>query len=274
MVSILNYACGFRPVLGNGSYGKYGTTSNQYSLDKPEGNKRILFIGDSVTARMGIFNALKSLYSSHDNIEFWNAGVESFNSIQEINYYIKYNSKIKPDCVLMTFVLNDFETTPIAFRNQAGEMEVFALKQPNFSINPVLFKNIYLYRLYVGLTGTLGGKRDEIIDETYQKIEALNNLLKKDSIRFIVVISPTLKTYDSWSDKDKSSHSKALQLFTDLDIEHYDLLEVLEKGIQNNIDVYEHAGDYVHPAKSICNKYGKYLYDKKIFDSYTSKGNN
>jgi hypothetical protein len=44
------------------------------------------------------------------------AGVESFNTVQEVAYDRSFNRFIRLDHVILTFHLNDFETTPVAFR--------------------------------------------------------------------------------------------------------------------------------------------------------------
>lgn len=67
---------GFRPALGTSVYNKFGTLAGNYTLEKPEGVTRLLFIGDSVTARGKIIDAIRKLYNE-TNFEYWNAGVES-----------------------------------------------------------------------------------------------------------------------------------------------------------------------------------------------------
>jgi hypothetical protein len=106
---------GFRPILPSGSYTRFGTLANGYAEAKRPGVTRLLFIGDSVTRRGHIVEALKSHYGSQE-YEYWNAGVESFNTVQEVEYYRRFNRAIQPDHVILTFHLNDFETTPVWFR--------------------------------------------------------------------------------------------------------------------------------------------------------------
>ena len=100
---------GFRPILENGVYNKFGTLCNHYTGEKNPNKLRLLFIGDSVTARGKIINELRKIYGL-EKFEYWNAGVESFNTVQEVQFYKKYNHLIKPDHVILMFHLNDFET--------------------------------------------------------------------------------------------------------------------------------------------------------------------
>ena len=108
---------GFRPILGGELYSEYGTRANEYVIEQPTDKTRLLFLGDSVTARGHIVEAIRDLYGD-ERYEYWNAGVESFNTVQEVNYYRRYNAAVMPDHVILTFHLNDFGTTPIAFMNR------------------------------------------------------------------------------------------------------------------------------------------------------------
>src|SRR5580704_220443 len=55
---------GYRPLLGGKKYDALGTQINSYGLDKPPGVYRVLFLGDSVTARGKLIVALAANY--HD----------------------------------------------------------------------------------------------------------------------------------------------------------------------------------------------------------------
>src|SRR5215813_5983087 len=55
---------GFRPVFDTDHYSAFGTLPNDYPLTKSNGKKRLLFIGDSVTRRGHIIDALKDEYGS------------------------------------------------------------------------------------------------------------------------------------------------------------------------------------------------------------------
>ena len=140
---------GFRPILGNDLYNSYGTINNGYRLPRPPGVTRLLFMGDSVTARGRIVEALRRI-RGEKRFEYWNAGVESFNTTQEVNYYRKYNHRISPDHVILTFVYNDFGTTPITFFNRDKKLVVFALNRPRRRVIPWLFEHSYLYRFLLG----------------------------------------------------------------------------------------------------------------------------
>jgi len=70
--------------------------------------------------------------------------------VQEVAYYRQFNRPIHPDHVILTFHLNDFETTPVAFREADGTVVVFAPNWPVRRLHPWLFQ----HSLHVSLLGS------------------------------------------------------------------------------------------------------------------------
>ena len=58
---------------------------------------------------------------------------------------------IEPDHVILTFHLNDYETTPVVIRDADGNMVVYRLNLPARQINRALFVNSQLYRAVISL---------------------------------------------------------------------------------------------------------------------------
>ena len=110
----------------------------------------VLYIS-TFSAISKLVDALKGIYGE-SNYEYWNAGVESFNAIQEVKFYKEYNSKIKPDHVILTFHNNDFSATPIAFINKDKKLVVYTPHTPLRNLNPWLYKHSAVYRLYFRVT--------------------------------------------------------------------------------------------------------------------------
>ncbi|MBU9889323.1 MAG: hypothetical protein KTQ49_05595 [Candidatus Omnitrophica bacterium] len=212
---------GFRPILEKGIYNRWGTLANSYSLDKkPSGVTRLLFIGDSVTATGHIVAGLKKVYGE-DKFEYWNAGVRGFNTIQEVKFYKKYNQPIKPDHVILTFHLNDFETTPVAFFNSERRLTVFAPELPSKTISPFWFQKSMLYRLCLGIVIKAGlPKREHIDREVAASLAELRDILARDRIDFTVLINPTCKPSNEWNDWDKKAKKKERPLLRVLGIKN------------------------------------------------------
>jgi len=204
---------GFRPILGTHMYSKYGTISNSYTFKKPAQKRRLLFIGDSVTQAGHIINGLRKLYGEEE-FEYWNAGVGSFNTIQEVNFYKAYNHTIQPDHVILTFHLNDFETTPVAFYDKNNNLNVYAPKLPLRSLNPWLFKSSYLYRFLIGLKTIPWKDRkkydNEIYEEVKKSLSELKEILNSDSIDLTIIIHPPYQYSKKWTNETKYAHAKAV----------------------------------------------------------------
>lgn len=252
---------GFRPVLGNNysGYSRYGTIVNSYSIQKRPGVIRVLFIGDSVTGRGKIIYALRQLYGE-DKFEYWNAGVESFNTVQEVKYYKKYNSQIKPDLVVLTFHNNDFETTPIAFADGSHKIYLYAPNKPLQNLNPWLLKNSHLYRLIVGAALAKKKERESIADEIRQSLVELRDILYRDNIALTVLIHPVLKPSHDWSSEEVYSRTKIISLLDELGIRYFDLYPISEKAMKENVHVQEGEGDILHPSSELSALFAQYLF--------------
>lgn len=253
---------GFRPILGNGLYNEYGTRENSYPLEKRAGITRLLFIGDSVTHRAKIVDALKEIYGQ-DEFEYWNAGVESFSTVQEVNYYKRYNAAIKPDHVILTFHINDFETTPIAFSHDGDGLIVYAPRKPLQNLNPWLFKHSYLYRFAIGLTADTTEDSAAIVAETAASLAELRDLLAAEGISLTVLVLPVFIPYDTWQPHEKEARGTILRLLEEMDIRYFDLLAISAQAIEAGVNVQE-AGGHWHPSQEVSVLFAKYLFENGL----------
>jgi GDSL-like Lipase/Acylhydrolase len=263
---------GFRPILGTDMYSKFGTRSNSYSFKKSHQKRRLLFIGDSVTQAGHIINGLRKLYGE-EKFEYWNAGVGSFNTVQEVNYYKGYNHNIHPDHVILTFHLNDFETTPVALYDINNNLNVYAPKMPLRRLNPWLFKYSYLYRFLTGLKMIQWKDRNtyenEIYEEVKKSLNELKEILKSDSIDLTVIIHPPYQYSKKWSNYKKYGHDKAVQLMRELDIRYYELYKAIDKSFENGISLKIFQKDPWHPNKKGGDLFAEYLHNNGFLDSKT-----
>lgn len=258
---------GFHPILGK-TYTQYGTLPNKYSLAKSPNVTRILFIGDSVTSRGRIVNALKQRYDD-ERFEYWNAGVESFNTVQEVQFYSKYNAEIEPDHVVLTFHLNDFETTPVAFFNQEKQFVVYAPHTPLRPINRKLFETSYIYRLFIGLSLNQNKGKQAIIHEMRASLRTLRDTLRQHNIQFSVLVLPLLKPYAEWGKDDKERRETILNILQTLDIRFFDLFPPCEHAIQSGVEVQETSGDTWHPNAQVAKIFADYLFQHQFLINAT-----
>lgn len=257
---------GFRPILPSGSYTRFGTLANGYAEAKRPGVTRLLFIGDSVTRRGHIVEALKSQYGSQ-GYEYWNAGVESFNTVQELGYYRQFNRAIQPDHVILTFHLNDFETTPVAFREADGTLVVYAPNWPVRRLNPWLFQHSYTYRYWLGLVTPRKTARSEIIEEVRASLADLQRVVAVDNARVTVLVLPILRPLTDWKPEYKEYRRMILGMLESLRIRHFDLLMPLNEALADGAVVTETGDDlFWHPSPDVASYFAKYLRTKQLLE--------
>ena len=257
---------GFRPVLGSGPYTHFGTLANSYAAAKPPGVRRILFIGDSVTHRGHIVDALRAEYGAQQ-YEYWNAGVESFNTVQEVEYYRRFNQLIRPDHVILTFHLNDFETTPVAFRDGDGTLVVFAPNWPVRRLNLWLWQHSYTYRYWLGLVTPKKTARTEIIEEVRASLADLQRLVAVNGARLTVAVLPILQPVSDWKPEYHAYRRLILGILESLRLRYFDLLEPLHEALAAGTVVAE-PGDtlFWHPSREAAAYFARYLRTHHLLD--------
>jgi hypothetical protein len=245
---------GYLPILGQGEYDQNGVLKNTYQVSAKRG-RRILFAGDSVTHRARLVKALEKLYGP--GYEYWNAGVESFNTKQELVMYRRYNHKIKPDTVILTFHNNDFRATPLVVREQ-GKFKVY---EPGMSINPWLFERSYLYRWAWPRTDDRN-KRAKLV---WESLREWKTLLESQKVELRIVLLPMFYPKAQWSKSELWSRDESIAYFKKLELPYWDMLEVVEKALAEGQVVTETAGDTYHPNDEICRRMAEQLYAQDLF---------
>ena len=240
---------GYRPRLGSAVYSEFGTFRNAYPLEKRKGVSRVLFAGDSVTARGRIVAALREVYGD-GQYEYWNAGVEGYNTIQEVAYFRLFNRQIQPDHVVLEFHLNDFETTPVAFVDAKGEPVIYAPNCPAREINPYLFQHVRLYRLLVGLTTRKDEAFPRIAGEVKEALEGFRESVKP--ARFSVMIFPVMKPEAEWDREEKRAYNTIKQILKELAVRSFDLKPWAEAALREGVDIRESPRDTWHPSDAFA----------------------
>ena len=97
----------------------FGLRDYEYSLEKPDNLKRIIFLGDSMTFGWGVH--LEKLYSKQvermlnakeKKIEVINMGIGNYNSIMEVELFKRKGLILDPDMVVLMYFVNDTEPVP------------------------------------------------------------------------------------------------------------------------------------------------------------------
>jgi lysophospholipase L1-like esterase len=255
---VLDPDFGFRPALGNELFDAYGTHRNEYEVGERAGRERVLFLGDSVTARGHIVEALRERYGEA-GFEYWNAGVDSFNTVQEVAFYRQFNAAIRPDHVVLTFHLNDLETTPVAFRDERGDLMVYALNQPARQVNRWWFEHSHLYRLWLGSVQDTAGRFDTLAREAEGALSSLQAQLTEDEIRLTVIVLPLFEQPARWSAGHKRARRRILAFLKRQGIAHVDLLPALQRALGDGVGVQEVPGDTFHPSRGVARVFAEVL---------------
>ena len=249
----LDPGLGYLPRLGEGRYTELGTVRNDYATEKPPGVERILFLGDSVTHRGLIIEALRRQLGDAGR-EFWNAGVEAYGTAQEVQYFERFGLPLAPDRVILTFHLNDFEVTPALFLDDDGQVVVFLPKQPR-KVDPRLFKHSYLYRCYLGygmLRSNGASAEAGMAQEIQGALRRLRDECRVADIRLQVLVMPLLGPTDdlpeAWREGIPRRLARISEILEGLGIEHLDLSDAHGAALAAGLDVRESPADPMHPS--------------------------
>lgn len=238
---------GYRPVPGGQGYGPHGCFWNEYGPETAPGKRRLLFIGDSVTERHKLIDALRERLG--EDFEYWNAGVPGFATEQEYLYYRDYLEGVHPDHVVLTFHLNDYETTPIVF--EVGDSLVAVHSQVGgYTPSPWLLRNSYFYR-YLWATAsrlTSAGRSRDMEATVARDLGALRDLVHERGADFTVVVLPWLLPYSTWQEPRPRHHELTLATLAELGVRHYSFLDTLGRALAEGVEIHESGVDPQHPS--------------------------
>lgn len=242
---------GYRPVLGGKSYGPHGAKWNDYALEKPPGKKRLLFLGDSVTDRQRVMDALAARLG--DGYEYWNAGVFGYATEQELLYYRKYLEGIQADHVVLIFHLNDYEVTPVVFP-VGDELVAVHSRIGHSRPSPFLMRHSYLYRFVWAWASrrTANARNDSIETDVERNLTELRDLVHARGADFTVLVLPWLLPGREWPAPKPRHHELTRELLTRLGIRHYDFRATLERAVADGIVFQESPGDPQHPSDAFA----------------------
>jgi len=265
---------GFRPILGEpGSrYCEYGALRNSYPRAKRPGVERVFFIGDSATHRGTIVAGLRAFYGD-EGYEYWNAGVESFNTLQELRYYERYNCRAEPDHVVLTLHNNDLRATPVAFRDAQGRFVAYDADRPSASPNPWLYQHSRLYRGQNTLRARCTTRGSEqMLAEIERELGAFARRLEARGVRFSVLVLPILAPLENWSQRELRVRAQSLEMLQRLGLRHFDLLAPLERALELGVEPCQTAGDTWHPSPAMGVAFGAWLKRHALLDHQLAGG--
>lgn len=253
---------GYRPVLGGEKYDVQGTQINDYALAKRPGVCRVLFLGDSVTARAKLIAALAARYGD-ERFEYWNAGVEGFDACQEATYFEHFNYHVRPDHVVLSFHNNDFTPQTVVNFNDDG-CGTFYGAECRWSVRlPWLLRQSELVR-WVASSRFRAKARDS--DRVERSLRGLADRLARDGVAFSVILLPILQSYSDWPEKAISSRERSLTIFKTLRLRYFDVLPAVEEAVGERIDCCESPGDTWHPSDAVCDCMTRQLFAQGLLE--------
>jgi lysophospholipase L1-like esterase len=256
-----------------------GMRDDERTAAKPEGKKRIVFLGDSFTLGWGVpFESIitkqleQMLNRTAKRYEVINMGVGNYNSSMEVELFKLKGLRLDPDMVVLMYFANDTEPTPY--------MNAFSYA--------VLRRSYLLGYLTerVKLLGMRGNPGHELLDY-YRRIysegfaaremntEALRELVRlcRDrGIKLLMVNIPDLRRLRGYPFPFATDHIR--RLAAEAQVPFLDLLPVFE--------TYDERSLWVSPADPHMNAkanalaadaiYEKILREKLIAEVYTRQG--
>jgi hypothetical protein len=252
---------GYRPILGGSEYGPHGTLWNDHHLEKRPGVRRLLFLGDSVTRRAEIVDALCALLGAQ--VECWNAGVVGYSSRQELDYYRRYCGELKADHVILTFHMNDFETTPVTFLDGDRMVAVYG-RLGSSQPNSWLLKHSYLYRFAwsKSLEASLEERTVDLQREVEDALRGLKALVAERGAELTVLVLPWLAPPERWTESMVRRHEDSCRLFEELGVPYHAFLETLSSALAEGLTLDQIAEDIQHPTAEFGRRMARELLER------------
>lgn len=180
----------------------FGLRDYEYNIEKPEGKKRIIFLGDSFTLGWGV--PLETLFSKQiermlnkrgNNYEVINMGAGNYNSTMETELFKLKGLGLNPDLVILMYFINDVEPVPRK------------ISTPEYIVKKHSYFFAFLFDRYVKLR--LRFDRDFEWSKYYSSLYSVENLkslasnkesikelirlCKKNNIKLLIVNIPELR---------------------------------------------------------------------------------
>jgi len=266
---------GYIPLMGGDYlYAQTGTLKNDYPLQKRPGWRRVLFLGDSITA-LGLTQAALRKKLGRSRIELWNAGVHGYGTGQEIGYFSRFARRIKPDAVVLQFCLNDFDGTPVLIKNALGKTIVANANFGAGQFNRWLFRNSIVYRSYLSIRLALSG-RVGLAEDVADHLQKLAGMADEDGFGLSVVVYPWLERAENWPERYRRQRQDILAILERLRIRRFDLAPLLEEELKGHPAAWAQEWparhDRVHPSRAFSRVIAEYLLNQGLLDQLCPAG--
>ena len=234
---------GHKPVLGGEDYDEYGILRT--SRKGGGGDSPTLFLGDSVTRRGTLIQGFREFAPKE---RLWNAGVEAWCPLQEIDSYLAHTRAAKPDRLVLTFHNNDFSLTPVAL--WSGDALAICVPGEICEFWPSAYRFSWLYRLWVNARHPKLAslpEPQEMLPQVESSMTMLRDSAASDDLEFDVLLLPLFAPRSDWEERELQSRELAIAMFERLGLRWIDLLEPIEQMFEAGLTVQVMPGDLWHP---------------------------
>ncbi|MCB1315047.1 MAG: SGNH/GDSL hydrolase family protein [Leptospiraceae bacterium] len=281
-----NPRLGYTPVPNSDNRNNFGFRDDNWNPTDDRDKYRIVIIGDSVTDGHPDWNGPYTNNYAHvleselnqkgHNVVVYNAGVSSYNTLMEVELLKTLKDELKPDMVILAYVLNDsFKEYPYPLFSLLEKAVETRQWQTGFS--SFLFTHSDLYRFCYSFLSTDSDIEDRLQqageyailyqDTVSQSLKELSDLSRQDSFQTLVLIFPFLK------DKQNNEinllheypyeylHTQAIQRASQADLPAIDLREQIHSCREKNGAIH---ADTIH-LNAVGNRcIGEYLASELI----------
>ncbi|MCC6782661.1 MAG: hypothetical protein IT457_07435 [Planctomycetes bacterium] len=239
---------GFAPRLGNEVYGEDGCRVHAYPRERQAGVRRVLFLGDSVTFRDRIVAAIRAR-AGEAGREYFNAGVEGYNTAQELGWFRRHGAALRPDHVVIAVHMNDFESGLVAFHDEQDRMVVVEPERSGLRIWPWLFARSAAYRRAVAVYSARFDRHDfeSGAREVETALAALRDELRAGGAELSILALPAFVAEAEWNEHERKSYARVLAIGEALAIRTFDLRPAVAELAAAGIAMEETPGDRWHP---------------------------
>jgi hypothetical protein len=210
--------------------------------------------------------ALRVTYGEHD-YEYWNAGVEGYDTHQELGYYLRYNRAIGADQVILTVHNNDFWPSKAILKDEHGRLHPFpatrlgALPGSQWLMaHSRIFQRLLLEEQHLTV-------RPPALQRVADSLQRLREVLERDGAQFKVILHPNLLSEERWPERTRLSRRESINMFRRYGIQYFDLLEPLNAALEDGEEVQETPGDPQHPNEVVSHYFADYFKAQQLFES-------
>jgi hypothetical protein len=243
---------GHAPVLGGEWYDEFGLLRT-FPPRSPRGERsdapRWLFLGDSVTRRASLVTPLQAFARIEGHAaEILNAGVESWNPVQEVAGYFRSQRVLAADHVVLSLHNNDLtESTVMCLRDG-----VPTLCNPGsfVAVDPAWYRTSILYQLWVHGRHTDRLRPEHWLfraDDVERALAQLRDEVLGRGARLTILGLPIFAAERDWQPHERAARDRERAILQRLGLPCVDLQPACEELAAAGLPVREIATDPFHP---------------------------